>query len=439
MNFSNGRMEIRMENARNRLLQLIKESVTPFHAAEAISKRLEKAGFTELGYGDAWELQRGKGYYLKPFQTTVIAFRVNENWEEKKDVRISAAHTDSPCLRIKCGRDIIEEGYLKVNTEPYGGGIWNTWLDRPLSAAGSVVLKGSSPFYPKTELINFESPVFVIPNMAFHMNRKVNEGMAINPQIDLLPLAGSRTTGDAFFFRQAIAKKLGVDSGEILSYDIYVYNHEEGKTSGLWQDMITAPRLDNLTSVSACIQGITGEGRKTGLDAAVFFDHEEIGSNTKNGANGNLLEQVLERIFYAMGSSRSEYLEGTYQGFFLSLDVAHALHPNHREKGDLTTMMNINDGIAIKCAAKQSYSTDSEMAGILTALAKEADIPCRMNYARSDAPVGSTVGPMVTAKLVMRGADIGIPVLAMHSAMETAGAKDQFYLEKLLQRFYTRE
>lgn len=430
---------MKMEDTRNRLLQLIKESVTPFHAAEAISKRLEKAGFTELDYAGAWEIQRGKGYFLKPFQTTVIAFRVNENWDEKKDVRISAAHTDSPCLRIKCGRDIIEEGYLKVNTEPYGGGIWNTWLDRPLSAAGKVVLKGSSAFCPKTELINFENPVFVIPNMAFHINRKVNQGMEINPQIDLLPLAGSRTAEDKFFFRQAIAQRLGVDSKEILSYDIYVYNNEEGKATGLWQDMITAPRLDNLTSVSACLQGMTGEGRKTGLDAAVFFDHEEIGSNTKNGANGNLLEQVLERIFYAMGSSRKDYLEEMYHSFFLSLDVAHALHPNHREKGDLTTMMNINDGIAIKCAAKQSYSTDSEMAGILTALAEAADIPCRMNYARSDAPAGSTVGPMVTSKLVMRGGDIGIPVLAMHSAMETAGVKDQYYLEKLLQRFYTQE
>lgn len=418
------------------LLQLIKEAVTPFHAAMAVSRRLEAAGFKELDYGSEWELSRGQGYYVKPFGTTVIAFRMNAEWKKEDDIRISSAHIDSPGLRVKYGRDIVEEGYLKLNVEPYGGGIWNTWLDRPLSAAGKVVLKGETPFQTKSLLLDFEQPVFVIPNMAFHINRTVNEGMALNPQIDLLPLAGRKDSEDPYFFKQAIADRLSVDRDDIVSYDMYLYIRENGMLTGLKQDMITAPRLDNLTSVQACLEGILQGNRKNGMDVTVLFDHEEIGSNSKNGANGSMLEQVLERIYCRMQGTREDYLKTLYHSYFLSLDVAHAVHPNHREKADLTTMIGLNEGIAIKCAARQSYSTDSEMAGILMQLAKAADIPCQMNYARSDAPAGSTVGPVVSSKLVIKSADIGMPVLAMHSAMETAGAKDQEYLEDLMIEFY---
>lgn len=421
-----------------RLMNTISKSTSPFHAAGEAEAQLQQAGYTKLGWRESWNLKRGGKYYVCPFGTTVIAFRVNPEGGSTQSVRISSAHIDSPGLRIKAGKDMESDYYLKINVEEYGGGIWNTWMDRPLSVAGRVILRGDNPFETNTRLIDFQEPIFVIPNLAIHLNRSVNEGIAVKPQTDLIPIAGCGEYQKGAFQKE-MARRLKVREEDILSYEMCLYNQEQGTAAGLNGELLLAPRLDNLTSMQACLTGLAESSRAEGMDVIALFDHEEIGSRSRNGAASNLLESVLERAFYGLGYTRQAFLESMASGCYLSLDVAHADHPNHRDETDPTTGIRLNEGVAVKTTARQSYCTDGEMTGVLMQLAGIAGVPCRVNYPRSGSKGGSTVGPMVASGLLPNSADIGIPILAMHSAMETAGALDQCYLEELMKVYYGTE
>lgn len=428
-----------MEKSIERLRKLIQKGTSPYHVAAESAAQLEAAGFQRLDWKEEWKLQRGGAYYLAPFRTTLLAFRIREACTPEHQIRILSSHVDSPGLRAKANAEYPYGSYRRINTEVYGGAIHHTWMDRPLGMAGAVMLRGRE----ECCYLDCGRPLFLIPNLSIHMNREINQGTELNPQIDLIPLGGiqGEDVGKESYFTQFLAEELSRVTGsavrkeDIVSYDLGLYLAEEGKTCGMAGELFAAPRLDNLTSVQASLTALMESTRRTGVDVIALFDHEEIGSRSKNGGGGNLLPFTLERIYEALGMSRGDYLRAVGNGFLLSVDTAHALHPNHPEKYDPTSGIRLGDGVAIKCASKQNYAGDGEAWAILKALGEENQIPCQLTYIRSDIPGGSTLGSILSALLPMRSADIGVPLLAMHSAMESMCSADQFHLEEFLKRF----
>lgn len=419
-----------------KLMNMIEQSTSPYHTAQAAINQLTNAGFLELKWDSKWNLKKGNSYYVCPYGTTVIAFKVGD---VGKDVvfNIASSHIDNPGLRIKSQAVINSGNSNKLNVEVYGGAILSTWFDRPLSIAGRVALKSKKNTIPRLKLVDFEVPVVTLPNLAIHMNRKVNEGVALNAQTDMLPICGFNKKWTEDDFLEEISKKTDENVSDILSYELCVYNCEKPFVTGFDGELIMAPRIDNISSVQASITGLIDGTSTKGIQIIALFDHEEIGSRSKNGANSNLLELVIERICLALNISREDYLRCLTNSHYISLDVAHAAHPNHPEKSDLTTMISPNEGFAIKRSSKQSYCSDDFMTAYIKQLADNNNIACKCSYIRSDIPGGSTVGPFVSSLIPMNGADIGIPILAMHSAMETAGVMDQENLVKFMKVFFS--
>lgn len=420
-----------------KLLRFIEESPSPFHAVESSKILLEKAGFAKLLPTEEWKLETGKKYYIPVYGSMLIAFRIGENM--RAGLRVASAHTDFPCFRIKPAASIIENSYGKLNVETYGGLILYTWMDRPLSMAGKVALRGSNPFAPQVKLINIKRPLFTIPNLAIHMNRKINEGVQLNQQKDMLPLATmlKKDGKDKAFFDTFLAKEIGCKKDDILSYELIVYPTEAGCIFGCKDEFISSPRLDNLTSVKACLTGIIEGKRKNGLDIVALFDNEEVGSHTKQGAGSLVLPQTIERIYEIMGYSRSDCFADIAGGFMLSADVAHAMHPNVPEKNDVSNKPLLNAGVTFKIAASQSYAGDAEAVAIVSELCNKAAIPYQYFVNRSDIKGGSTLGSIASALLPMRTMDIGVPILAMHSVRETMGIKDQKALEDIMNELFS--
>ncbi len=424
------------------LLDLVHQAVSPWHTAAACSMRLEKAGFQRLEPGGEWHLERGASYYLEVFGSAVFAFAVGKgNLTESNALRLAAAHTDFPGLRIKPAASILKEGCGELNVEPYGGMMLASWQDRPLSIAGKIALRGSSAFAPELRLVDFASPLLTIPSLAIHMNRKVNEGVPIQKQKEMLPLmAVLGKDGEQDFFAAWLSDRLGCARQDILSYELNLYPWEQGCQLGIAGEIVSAPRLDNLTSVEACLKGIeaaASAGDLQGLRVAAFFDNEEIGSRTKQGAGSGLLLQILERIYAALGYTGAQLWQSVSGGFMLSVDVAHGFHPNYGEKYDLTSKPMLNGGVVLKQAASQSYAGDAEAVAVISELCRQQDIPCQRFVNHSDQPGGSTLGSIASALVPMRTMDIGVPLLAMHSARETMGAADQQALNELIGSFFT--
>lgn len=428
-----------MDNAVFSLLELTKRAVSPWHTAMMCEKRLTAAGFKALKLGEGWNLESGGKYYTKIFGSALIAFTVGQgDIIGKNALRIAAAHTDFPGLRIKPAASMLRDGYGILNIETYGGLILSSWLDRPLSIAGKVVLRGTDAFTPEVRLVDFEAPLVTIPNLAIHMNRKVNEGVAIKKQKEMLPLmAVLGKDGEKDFFESWLARELGISKKEILSYELNLYTCGHGCQLGLAKELISAPRLDNLTSVEACLHGITAAQAADGIRMSVFFDNEEIGSRTKQGAASAILMQILERIYTNFGRSQEELWQAISNGFMLSVDVAHAMHPNYAEKSDPTNRPVLNGGVVLKQAASQSYAGDAEAVAIVEEICRRKGIACQRFVNHSDQPGGSTLGSIASALVPMRTMDIGVGILAMHSARETMGSMDQGELNTLIKEFFT--
>ena len=413
------------------LLEFINKSPTPYQVVENSAARLKKAGFKELELSEAWKLKRGGRYYVKIFGTALVAFALGK---KRGRLRISAAHTDFPCFRLKPKAGIVKGGCGILNVEPYGGLILRSWLDRPLGIAGKVALAGKNPFSPKTKLVDFARPLVTIPSLAIHMDREVNDKGKLNPQQDMLPIATIGTEDmTAEFFLEFLAKELGEKPENILSYDLSLYPTEGGRLLGLDNEFISSPRLDNLTSVLASIAGIIAAKPEKGLSLAALFDNEEVGSRTKQGAASAVLPEILRRIYDGIGDSGlAEDIAG---GFMLSADVAHAAHPSHLDKSDPTNEVHLGAGVVLKQAASQSYAGDVEAVAVIRALARAKKIPHQTFVNRSDSRGGSTLGSIASALLGIRTMDIGVPILAMHSAQEMMAASDQNAIEKLVTEF----
>ena len=419
--------------------EYIESSTSPYHTVEESYRRLEEQRFTPLSMDEEWNLEAGD-YVIDVYGTTLIAFHIGEN--PRETLRIASAHTDFPGFRVKPNPMITDKGYGKLNVESYGGLIQYTWFDRPLSLAGVVVTKGKDSLELETHYVDFARPVATIPSLAIHMNRQVNEKASFNKQKEMLPLILMRGVGtdyedDKTILKVLLAEDIGCEPADILSYELTVYNTDTVETVGFDAEYISAPRLDNLTSCYACLQGIVRakEQQATGIRMAFLFDHEEVGSRTKQGGASLLLPNVVRRMYRALGLSEEACEADIAKGFMISSDVAHGYHPNYGEKNDITNYPTLNGGVVLKIASSQSYAGDAVAQAIVTDLCETHGIKHQIYVNRSDIPGGSTVGSISSAQLVMRTMDVGLPLLAMHSARELMGTYDQIELNRLLTVF----
>ena len=422
------------------LFDLLKKGVSPVQAVSVCEERLAAADFKKLDYGKNWELTAGSRYYVKHHDTTLFAFTLGRDWKETKtpQIRIAAAHTDFPCLRIKPSADVIGNGYAQVNVEVYGGAILNTWLDRPLGVAGRVAVRGSEPFAPIVQEFVSDKNVLTIPNLAIHMNREVNKGVELNKQVDMLPILAllQEEEKKADYFLTFLAEELSVPKEDILDFELTVFCRENPEFVGLHDDFISSPRLDNLTSCAALVSGIISGQREEGINLIALFDHEEIGSHTKQGAGSILLHDMLLRILNCIGRTKTAEAD-LYNGMFLSVDVAHGVHPNQAGKMDITNKPVLGRGFCIKEASSQSYATDCETIAILQQICDAKKIPYQKFVNRSDMPGGGTLGSIASALLPVKTVDVGIPLLAMHSARELMGTSDQQALKELAEAYFS--
>ena len=415
------------------LIEFIDAATSPYQVVEQSTNLLRVIPMNEKT-----ALSAGHVYSFSLYNTGIIFVAIGEN-AAKGPLRIACAHTDFPCLRVKSNPVLSVHGYGKLNVEVYGGMIRNTWMDRPLSLAGAVALRGVDPFAPTLRLVDFRRPLMIVPNLAIHMNRKVNEGVELKPQKDLLPLFFQNGDGDEDDTKKLLvllAEELGVSAEDILSYDLNAYPYECGCLLGCDDAFLSAPRLDNLSSVKACMDAIR-EWNGEGIRVVALFDNEEVGSRTKQGAGSTALAILLERVCYKLGLDREEYLRKVMEGFCLSVDVAHALHPNAPEKADPTNQPVLSGGTVLKVAANQSYAGDPEAFAVVAGLCEGAGIPYQVFTNHSDAVGGATLGSILSTQVPMRTMDIGAPILGMHSARETMGARDQFALTQLLMSFFS--
>lgn len=420
------------------LLQLVEEGTSPFHVTASVERQLVKAGFTKLSMRHDWSLDNGGRYYVVHNDSSLIAFTVGKRLQFGDSFRIAAAHTDFPGLRVKPCPEIVKDGYRQLNVEVYGGAILNTWLDRPLSAAGRVVLRKDDIFHPEVRLVDFRKPFLTIPNLAIHINRDVNKGVELNKQTDMLPVLGleGEETDEKFFLKH-LAGELKVDPEDILEYELGLYNTDTGDFLGLSEEFISAPRLDNLTSVQAVVSGLISGERENGFNVGAFFDHEEIGSRTKQGAGSVLLPAVLERILLSYGRGREKFFESFSDSMLLSVDVGHGLHPNKADKNDPTNKDILGKGICIKEASGQAYATDCEAVAVIQQVCEAEGIPYQKFVNRSDGTSGGTLGSIASAFFPVKTVDVGVPLLAMHSSRELMGAEDQGSLVRVVKAFFS--
>ncbi len=425
----------------NDLLHMVEVSSSPYHAVQEVINQLKGAGAKELKANDIWKVENEGLYYINMYGTTLIAFHIHENPQLSDGFRIGIAHTDWPCLRIKPNPDMTTGVYRKLNVEVYGGPLLSSWLDRPLSVAGRVVCKGDSVFAPKECFIDFKRPILTIPNVAIHMNRDINSGYKWNAQTDLLPILGfvQEKLESKDYFLNILAKELKIEPDQILDYDLYIYNAEKGCIVGVEEDMISAPRLDNLTSCQACLYGILNGRRKNGIDVIALFDNEECGSASKQGADSEMFAYILEKLALSLGWTREQYLAKIFGSVVISADVAHAIHPNHPEKCDVTNKPAMNAGFCIKMEANQRYATDGNAIAIVESLCKKYKIQYSKFANRSDIRGGSTIGSIISGFIPAKTIDVGVPLLAMHSARELMAADSQCQLNTFMKAFFTEE
>lgn len=434
-----------MEKVTQELFAYIDASPTAFHAVAEAAARLEAAGYEKLEKEAEAGMVPGGRYYMTRNDSSLIAFRIPKG--EVRRFRIGAAHSDSPSFKVKETPEMGVEGhYIRLNTEGYGGMIQSTWLDRPLSVAGRVIVETENG--PRTRLVNLDRDLCVIPNVAIHFNREINKGYAYNPQVDLLPLfAGAAGEEQEDGAEKAVtlaglcAQELGIEEEKILASDLFLYNREKGRRMGAKGEFIGSPRLDDLQCAFGVLEGFLQAGQddaETGCCAVyALFDNEEIGSGTKQGADSTFLSDVLDCVCDALGISGAKKRDILSESFLLSADNAHGVHPNHPEKSDPTNRPYLNGGIVLKFQGSQKYTTDAWSAAQVRSLCKKAGVPCQNFANRADIAGGSTLGNISSAHVSIPAADIGLAQLAMHSAFETAGALDTGYLIALCREYYT--
>lgn len=412
------------------LIHFIAKSPSTFHAVRGIKAALLYAGFTEIREEDTWQIEKGGKYVVTRNGSALMAFTVPQEGAEA--FHITASHCDSPTFKIKEDPEIADGPYVKLNVEGYGGMIMSTWLDRPLSVAGRLLVTENGHLAEK--LVAIDGTMLVIPSVAIHMDRSVNQHKEWKVQKDMLPLYGM--TGAKTPFMDVIAAAAKVKAEDILAHDLILYSRVPGTIWGEEREFISSPKLDDLQCAFACFRGFTQGQKEKYISVYALFDNEEVGSATSQGAGSTFLANTLERLARSLGYSYDETMAMIARSFMISADNAHSVHPNHPEYADPVNRPVINGGIVIKYSAAQKYATNAFSAAYFKKLCKDHDIPTQTFTNHSDNPGGSTLGNISNTVIAMPTVDIGLPQLAMHSSYETAGVKDTAYLVDAVTKFY---
>ena len=420
------------------LIEFIDKSPTCFHAVKTMSDMLRGEGFTELREDQKWHIEKGGRYFVARNGSSLIAFTIPE--QDMKGMRIMASHSDSPTFKIKEDPEMEADGhYIKLNVERYGGMICAPWFDRPLSVAGRVIVRNSSGNSAsgalRIILVNVDRDLLMIPNLAIHMNREVNDGYKYNAQKDMLPLYGDITAKDTFM--KVIADAAGTAPEDILGHDLFLYNRQSASIWGASGEFLSSGRLDDLQCAFSSLKGFLAGEKKEYMAVHCVLDNEEVGSGTKQGAASTFLYDTLTRAHESLGLTREDYLIHLADSFMVSADNAHAVHPNHTDKADPVNRPYLNGGIVIKFNASQKYCTDGVSAAMFREICQRADVPVQTFVNRSDMAGGSTLGNISNTQVALNTVDIGLPQLAMHSPYETAGIKDTEYLVRAASVFFS--
>jgi len=407
----------------NELIEFINASPTAYHTVEAVKAALTKEGFTEVCEGSPESFSDGGKHFVIRGGSSIIAFK-----GKGEGFMICASHSDSPCFKVK--DELSGASYTRLATERYGGMIHYSWLDRPLSVAGRAVVKADGGV--KTVLVNIEKAALTIPSIAIHLNRSVNDGYKFNPAVDLLPLIGTSDAKGALL--QAVAEQAGVKPEDIISHDLFLYNAEQGKIVGINDEIILAPRIDDLGCVYSSLRAfLDAPENDKAVSVLAVFDNEEVGSETKQGASSTFLDMTLR----AIAGSEAKYSSMLYNSFMVSADNAHAIHPNHPELSDGTHAPVLGGGVVVKYNANQRYTTDAISDGIFTTISQRAGAKLQKFSNRADTVGGSTLGSISNTRVSISTIDIGLPQLAMHSATETAAVSDLSDMIRVLTELYS--
>ena len=416
------------------MLSFVSKNPTAFHTVASIAENLRRSGFEELLESETWSLNKGGKYYVCRNGSSIIAFIIGNDLS-KLYFNITASHSDSPSFKVKENSELHTTGkYTKLNVEGYGGMICSTWMDRPLSLAGRVIVKSKDGSI-NSRLINIDKDLLLIPSVAIHLNRDINDGYSYNKQIDLLPLFSEGEKDNSL--NALISKELNISPEDILSCDLFLYSRERACIWGKDEEYISCSRLDDQQCAFASMKAFTEADCQKSINVLCCFDNEEVGSLTKQGADSTFLYDVLKRICFNLRCSEEEYMKALASSFMLSADNAHAVHPNHPELYDETNRVFMNEGVVVKSHANQKYTSDGVSTAIVKELALRAGVPLQFYANRSDKNSGSTLGNIAMAHTSINCADIGLPQLAMHSCYETAGIKDTLYMIMLLKEFYS--
>ncbi|MDD7028464.1 MAG: M18 family aminopeptidase [Prevotellaceae bacterium] len=422
-----------------KLIGFLNASPVNFLAVRNVCNELLDNGFVQLKAEDAIRNLPEK-FFITKNESAVFAFHLGRSTMADAGFHIIAAHSDSPTFRIKPNAEMTGEGgMVRLNTEAYGGSILNTWFDRPLSLAGRVILRSDDALMPETRLLHIKRPLLVIPNLAIHFNRQVNDGVKLNKQKDMLPILGyvnDKLEGDGLLIR-IIADELKIEKERIIDFDLYLYDTTPACLVGLNNEFVSSGRLDDLSMVHAGLEAMTAEdGQADVTRVLAVFDNEETGSGTKQGAGSNFLMSLIQRIVIAQGGCLDDYFRSVEKAFMVSADNAHGFHPNYVEKYDPTNHALLGGGPVIKINAAQKYATDAMSAAAFQQICERAGVPCQRFVNRSDIAGGSTLGNILTSSIAIRGVDMGNPVLAMHSVRELASASDHENCIKAFIEFY---
>lgn len=422
------------KNIISELTAFIEHAPTAFHAVAELKNILNREGFEELHESERWEIEPGKKYYVTRNNSSIIAVKAGTNLENYS-FQVTASHSDSPSFKLKENAEIeAAKKYTMLNTEGYGGMICSTWFDRPLSLAGKVMVKSGNQM--ETRLVKVDRDLLMIPNLAIHMDRKINEGRPINKQVDMLPVLSGSVKGPGAV-KKLIAEELDVSEENIYGMDLFLYNRMKAVRWGHDDEFIGCPRLDDLQCAFTSMKGFLAAENDRNINVYACFDNEEVGSGTKQGAASTFLYDVLWRMNNALGKDEEEFRRAVAGSFMLSCDNAHAVHPNYRQKSDETNRVYMNEGVVIKSHAGQKYTSDAVSVAIFKMICEKAEVPVQFFSNRSDEAGGSTLGNIAMTQVSMNTVDVGLPQLAMHSAYETAGVKDTEYMVKAVTEFYT--
>ncbi len=430
-----------MNNYIESLLQFMDASVCNFLAVDTIKQMLSKNGYVEKRIEQPLQCQPGDKFFVTKNDSAIFAIKIGSRPISETGFKIITAHSDSPCFRIKPHPEMLSgDRLVRLNTEVYGGPILYTWFDRPLSLAGRVILRGESALKPVTRLLKIDEPILMIPHLAIHFNRSVNEGNALSKQKDMLPILTriSESLSANGLLVNYIAKSLNVAVDDILDFDLFLYNTQPATLTGLNKEFVMSGRLDDLSMAHAAITAIIEATDDEATCISAIFDNEETGSGTKQGAHSPVLSNLLRRIAECQGVNFDGFCQAVGRSFMISADNAHAFHPNYAEKYDPTNHPALGGGPVIKINANCKYMTDAHSAAIFKSLCDEAGAPCQYFVNHSDVAGGSTLGNIFTGQLDIEGVDVGNPLLAMHSACETGSTDDHINMIRAFKQFFAQ-